>query len=260
MTKQAPAVNGPVALKNVATFMAMATRLIERDPHLPGIGVCSSPSGFGKTYASIFTQNRTNAIRVEVRDTWTRRTLLQNIARELGYSEADLRKRMSAADLEEKVIVSLGNEPGRPLIIDEADKLVDRGMIETVRGLHEATATPVILIGEEKLPGKLLSVERVHNRVLHWMQAQPCDIDDVRTLAAAFAPKLAISPELLDAIRAASMGRARRIVVNLSNVAEYCRNKSLSHIGVEKWGGEFYTGEPPAARNVAPFPSRRAAA
>lgn len=249
-------VAGPVALKNVATFMAMTQKLIDRDPLLPGIGVCSSPSGFGKTFASIFAQNKTNAIRVEVGDTWTRKTLLQNILKEMG--EPPERKRASIADLAARVIVGLGNEPGRPLIVDEADKLVDKNMIETVRELHEHSGAPVILIGEERLPGKLLNVERVHNRVLHWMQAQPCDIEDVKTLARAFAPKIVIADDLLEAIRSASVGRARRIVVNVANVAEFCRNKGMLQIDAQKWRGDFYTGEPPAPRNVQAFPRKAA--
>lgn len=259
MTKQAPTVNGPVALRNVANFMAMTQRVIDRDPHLPGIAVCSGHSGLGKTYCSIFTQNKTSAIRVEVGDTWTRRTMLQKILQELGHG-ADLRKRMSAADMAEKVIVALGSEPGRPLIVDEADRCVDKGIIETVREIHEHSGAPVILIGEERLPEKLLTVERVHNRVLHWMQAQPCDLDDVRTLAAAFAPKLVIGEDLLEQIRVISQGRARRIVVNISNVAEFARNKSLNIIGAEKWRGEFYTGEPPRARVVQAFERKTAKA
>jgi DNA transposition AAA+ family ATPase len=254
MVKQQTSVkSGPVALRNVASFMAMMTRLIERDLHLPGIGVCSSPSGYGKTWASIFAQNKTGAIRVEVGDTWTRRTLLRACWKELGASEADLRKRLSAADMAEKVIIALGEEEQRPLIIDEADKLVDRGMIETVRELHEHSGAPVILIGEERLPGKLLTYERVHNRVLDWMQAQPCDAADTKLLADAFAPKLAIGEDLLDAIRAASQGRARRIVVNIQRVVEFARNKSLHTVPLEKWRGEFFTGEPPHPRAVQNF-------
>ena len=157
--------------------MAMAQRLIMRDAHLPGIGVCSSPSGYGKTWASIFAQNKTGAVRVEVGDSWTRRTLLRNILKELGETP---RERTPVAELAEKVIVGARQQPLRPLIVDEADKLVDRGMIELVREIHEHSGAPVILIGEEKLPAKLLTVERVHNRVLDWMQAQPCDLDDVR--------------------------------------------------------------------------------
>ena len=257
MSNHVSEVKGPVALKNVAAFMAMTMRLIERDPHLPGIGVCHGPSGYGKTYASIFAQNKTRALRVEVGDSWTRRTLLSAILREVGGAVA---KRGTIADLAESVIVALGNDPARPLIVDEADKLVDKGMIEIVRELHEHSGAPVILIGEEKLPTKLLSVERLHNRVLDWLPAQPCDLDDTRALAVAFAPKIRLGDDLLEAIRTQSGGRARRIVVNLARVAEVARNKAAISFGLKEWGTQaFYTGEPPQARSVEPFKRARAA-
>ena len=60
------AVSGPVPLKNVAAFMAMTTRLIERGPHLPGFAVCHGAPGYGKSLASISAQNRTGTVRVEV--------------------------------------------------------------------------------------------------------------------------------------------------------------------------------------------------
>lgn len=239
-------VNGLVALKNVAAFMVMTQQLIDRDPHLPGIGVCHGPSGLGKTYSSIFAQNKTDAIRVEVGDTWTKRTLLKKILAELGQP---VRERMAAADMAEKVIIALSEDPHRPLIIDEADKCVDKNMIETVRELHEHSSAPVILIGEERLPAKLLGVERVHNRVLVWLPAQPCDLDDTRALAKAFCPKITLAEDVLERIRAASDGRARRIVVNLSRAGEFARNKGGKQITFEMWGREpLYTGEPPRTR------------
>ncbi|MEX0753223.1 MAG: hypothetical protein WD073_09910, partial [Xanthobacteraceae bacterium] len=97
MTKHVSEVKGPVAIKNVAAFMAMTTRLRDRDPHLPGIGVCSGYSGLGKTYASIFAQNKTRAVRVEVGDSWTRRTFLQAVLQEFGQREF-IKKRMAIAD------------------------------------------------------------------------------------------------------------------------------------------------------------------
>jgi DNA transposition AAA+ family ATPase len=249
-------VKGPVALKNVASFMAMTRRLIERDPHLPGIGVCNGFSGYGKTYCSIFAQNKTRAIRVEVGDSWTRRTFAINVLKELGITPAT---RTPVADMIATAIGELGADPSRPLIVDEADKLVDKGMIEIVRELHEGSGAPVILIGEEKLPAKLLNVERVHNRVLDWMAAQPCDADDTALLAQAFAPKVDISGDLLDAIRAQSAGRARRIVVNVSRVAEFAKNHNLRKIDLARFAGEpLYTGEPPAPRAVQPY-QRKAA-
>ncbi|MEX1083678.1 MAG: ATP-binding protein [Xanthobacteraceae bacterium] len=259
MTKHVSEVKGPVAIKNVAAFMAMTTRLRDRDPHLPGIGVCSGYSGLGKTYASIFAQNKTRAVRVEVGDSWTRRTFLQAVLQEFGQREF-IKKRMAIADLAERAIGALGDEPSRPLIIDEADKLVDKGMIEIVRELHEHSGAPVILIGEEKLPYKLLQVERVHNRVLDWLQAQPCDLEDARELAKAFAPKITVADDLLEAIRFQSGGRARRIVVNISRMADIARNRGLIHLDMKAWGNAaFYTGEPPAVRSVEAYKRQRAA-
>ncbi|MGL5166668.1 MAG: AAA family ATPase [Afipia sp.] len=257
MSQQSSAVQGPVAIKNVASFMAMTVKLIERAPHLPGLGVCHAPSGYGKTYASIYAQNKTRAVRVEVGDSWTRRTLLRNILREFGEN---VKVKAPISDLADQVVGALGENPRRPLIIDEADKLVDKGMIEIVRELQESSGAPIILIGEEKLPAKLLAVERVHNRVLDWFPAQPCDLDDARELAKAFVPKVKIGDDLLNAIRTSSSGRARRIVVNLDRVAELARNRNLTAVDLKAWGDErFFTQEPPQTRHVEVF-ARRAAA
>lgn len=250
--------HGPVALENVASFMAMTMRLVDRAPHLPGFGVCHGPSGYGKTYASIYSQNKTKAVRVEVGDSWSRGTLLRAILREYGET---VKGRIAISDMAERCISVMGDDASRPLIIDEADKLVDKGMIEIVRELQESSSAPVILIGEEKLPTKLLAVERMHNRVLDWFPAQPCGIADVRTLVKAFVPGVTLESDLLEAIRTSSGGRARRIVVNLAHAAEIARNKNLKTLDLKAWGAEgFFTGEPPTPRHVELFQRRTKAA
>lgn len=249
---------GPVALKNVGAFMVMTRRLIDRDPHLPGIGVFSGWSGLGKSYASLYAQNKTHAIRTEVGDSWTRRTFLEAVLKELGREPR--KGRRTTADLAAQAIEALGDDPKRPLIVDEADKLVDKGIVEIVRELHEFSGAPVILIGEERLPTKLVAVERLHNRVLDWQQAQPCDAEDARLLADAFAPKVKIADDLLEHIRRQSDGRARRIVVNVARVAEAALNKGQKAIDLATWNNRpLYTGEPPAVRAVEAFKRARAA-
>lgn len=251
MTNSSPA-QGPVALKNVASFMAMTTKLIERAPHLPGFGVCHGPSGLGKSWASMFVQMKVKARRIEVGETWTRRALLRHVLKECGET---VRKSWSASDLADLAKESLGADPSRPLIVDEADKLVDKNMIEVIRELQQESGVPIILIGEEKLPTKLLTVERMHNRVLDWFPAQPCDLDDTRVLAKAFVPNVRIDDDLLDTIRQRSGGRARRIVVNLERVADYARNRSHKAVDLKIWGNQdIYTGEPPAQRIIEQFP------
>ncbi|MDC7787331.1 ATP-binding protein [Rhodoplanes sp. TEM] len=233
-------------LKNVANFMALTMRLIEREPHLPGFGVCHGPSGYGKTYASIYAQNRTRAVRVEVGESWTRKTFLKSLLFELG-----VQARGTISDMADQAKALLGDDPRRPLIVDEADKLVDKGMVELVREIGDVAGCPVILIGEERLPAKLVQHERIHNRVLDWMPAQPCDLDDTTALARALCPRVSVAADLLDDIRRQSEGRARRIVVNLSRVGELARNRGLTAVDRAAWGGTaFYTSRAPAPRTV----------
>lgn len=248
LTLQEPR-RGPVAIKNVAGFMALTMRLVERDPDEPGFGVCHGFSGYGKTRSSLFAQNKTNATRVEVRDSWSRRTLLDAILSELGKKKAS--KRETILDLAARTIDALGDDPRRPLIIDEADRLVDKRITGIVLELQECSGVPVILIGEETLPEKLLTIERMHNRVLDWFPAQPCDLDDTRALAKAFAPGLKLGDDLLDMIRVRSAGRARRIVTNIGTAREIARNKSLSTLDLGAWGDHrWHTGEPPQTRST----------
>ena len=58
--------NSHAALQNVRAMMALVYKLQGRRPHLPNIGVMHGPSGYGKSQAAIYAQNKTNAIRVEI--------------------------------------------------------------------------------------------------------------------------------------------------------------------------------------------------
>jgi len=250
------AIRSPIALKNVAMFMAMTRRLMEREPHLPNIGVFNGPSGYGKTFAGAFASNKVSARYIEVRDYWSRTTFWSALCVELGIA---LRARARIAEMAERAITRLAQEPQRPLIIDEADRLVDKGMIEVARDIADASNVPVILIGEERLPHKLLSFERVHNRVLDWYAAQPADLEDTHQLAQALHPKIRFEAELLDHVRRQSGGRPRRIITNLARLAEMCRNRSLKQLTFEAVKDvELYTGEPPQPRPIEPFGKARA--
>lgn len=247
--------SGPVPIKNVTALMVLTERLIGRGPNLPGFGVFNGHSGYGKSMACIFVQNRLNALYVEVGDTWSRRTLLTAILTELGMPPINP-NRATLSDLASAAVKALGDDPTRPLIVDEADKCVDKGMIELVRELQDKSHAPIVLVGEEMLPSKLLKIERVHNRVLDYVMAQKCDIDDAAQLAHAFAPKLAIEPNLLAAIVSRSDGRARRIVTNIHHAEEIARNKGLKKIDLDAWGNRpWHTSEPPLPRSVQPFKS-----
>jgi len=235
-------------LKNVAAMLTLAERLIERAPHLPGLGVFNGYSGYGKTFAAIYLQNKKDALRVEIGDSWTRLTLIRAIMKELGVHDP----KGTVPKLTEMAIERLAMPGHPPLLIDEADKAVDKGFIEIIREIHEATQVPIILIGEEELPSKLQRSERTHNRVLEWVAAQPCDLEDTQLLARLFVPEgLSYSDDFLERNRHKSAGRARRITVNIEKAIEWARVHNIANLDSFP-DSEFYTGEPPArARRAA---------
>lgn len=243
------------ALKNVTGAMELVRKLQGRGPHLPNLGVMNGHSGLGKSFATIYVQNKTGAVRVEVGESWNRRTLMRAILRECGAPDP----KGAAAEMVEQAIMLLGDQPDRPLIIDEADKLVDKGLIEIVREIAEGSQVPVLLVGEEMLPAKLARFERVHNRVLSWFPAQPCDLADARKLADIFLGDISIDDALLEDVRIKAEGRARRIVVSLVDMHGWARAAGVRALDRKSYVGPSYAGEAPKTRGRLSLLDERAA-
>lgn len=245
MTELTKTVKPAVAnLKNVASALILVERLRGRTMNMPGLGVFHGRSGYGKTVAAIFIQNKTNAIRVEMGVTWTRKNLLRNILVECGLSPREIPN--TIADLAETAIMELGSDPKRPLIIDEADIAVDKGMVEVVRELHDKSGAPILLVGEEQLPDKLQRSERTDNRVLDWVQAQPCDPDDTNALARHYCNGIILADDLLVELNTRTRGVARRICVNLEHIREHCTDNQIKSIDLAAFRAAdipLYTGE-----------------
>lgn len=225
-------------LRNVKNFLELADTLINRNPNLPGLGVFYGFSGLGKTVAANFVRNTHQAHLVEVRDHWTRKAFVQGLLNALHVQNP----RGTISDMMNQAARILGDDPSRLLIIDEADKLVDHNMIELVRDIHEQAQIPIILAGEELLPRKLESSERTHNRVLKWVMAELCDMEDARALAELFCGGTDVGDDLLQRIIDKGAGRARRIVTTLNSVATQVRNEGLKSIDLQTYAGPYSTG------------------
>lgn len=234
-------------LHNVQALLECASRLTTRAAHLDGLGVMYGPSGFGKSVSATVVMSMHDAVYAEARPSWTRRELVETLAQELGVQPASTIARTTALVGQELALSQ------RLVILDEADVLVARGLIETVRELYMTSGAPIILIGEEKLPKSLEQHERVHNRVLSWVPAMPATLADARALAAMYVPNLAVADDLLAHLVERGYGRVRRIVVNLDRVAEEARNDPPESGTATRgwWGGrEVYTGQAPVRRVV----------
>ncbi len=231
-------------LRNVSALLALVRRVQERSFSLPGMATFHGPSGYGKSSALVYTTLKTGAVAIQAKSIWKTPTpLCQAILAELGQKPEATISRMY-----EQIVDQLART-GAPLIIDEADHLMKNSMIEIIRDIYEGSNVPVILIGEEQMPQKLTKWERVHNRMLDWVGAEPSDLQDTAYLADIYAPGVTIGEDLLAHILDISDGNARRICVNLERTREVALTEGLECIGIAEFGERgLFTGAAPMPR------------
>lgn len=243
MTEPTQLYNSVAPLRNVASLVSLIERVNSRQPGLPGLATFYGYSGYGKTTAAVYAANKFNAILVQVKSCWTGKKLCQSILQELA-----IEPRGTIADMVDQIAQEL-TFTNRTLLIDEADYLVARKMIEIVRDIYESSHTTVILIGEEGLPQKLQRWERVHGRMIAWLPAQPACLADVEHLARIYCPDIKLDAAFKEHLLAASHHSIRRVCVNLGAVKELAMTKGISEIDLSVWGKrEFFAMAAPAPR------------
>lgn len=226
-------VNRAAPLKNVAAFATLLQRMVDRDADLPGLACFFGPSGWGKTKSAVYGAHRYRATYVECGQFTTARSLMSQILIELG----EPRPRGSIEDMRTRAIMLMVANQNRPLIVDEAHFVATKRFVDLLRELSDKSGAPVILIGEEQLPQHLEQFERVHNRVLEWLPAVPCDAEDFSHLAAVRCRGIRIATDLAAAILERTDGNTRRIVVNLSRIAELAQLSGAKEIDLQAFGG-----------------------
>ncbi|MGR3501574.1 AAA family ATPase [Pseudaestuariivita sp.] len=246
MTQAEQLYNNVAPLRNVAALCQLIERVQNRDFSLPGMACFYGFSGYGKTSAATFASVKYGCISVQVADSWSRKKLCQAILAEMGIKPRGL-----VYDMMDQIKEWLAIQDV-PLLLDDADLLIRKGMIETTREIYEGSGASIILIGEEELPQNLARVERIHGRMLDWVAAQPADASDVDHLADLYAAGVTVSQELKTKILEQARGSLRRIAVNLATCKEIGATKGIEAIGLDDWGKrQFFTGNAPTARRGA---------
>ncbi|MFE3838854.1 AAA family ATPase [Pseudogemmobacter sonorensis] len=233
-------------LRNVMLLGALIRKVTDRDEGMPGMACFHGFSGYGKTQAAIYNTQATRACWIEVKSVWTRKTLVEKICANLRIPAG-----RNVAESVEKIGEEL-LKSGRPLLLDEAHILCTDGMMKLVHDIYESShGASVILIGEEPLPQLLTRWERVHNRMLDWVPAQPADLREVGILAGLKCPDLTIATEVLEHALIVSQAVARRIVSNLNQVKDYARTEGRTEIGPGDIAEiRWMAGQAPAPRRI----------
>lgn len=212
-------------LRNVMLLGALIRAVSGRDEGMPGMACFHGFSGYGKTQAALYNTQATNACWVEVKSCWTRKTLVEKIC--LGLRIPSGRNVAETVEIIGEELV----KSGKPLLLDEAHILCTDSMMKLVHDIYESShGASIILIGEELLPQMLTKWERIHNRMLDWVPAQPADLREVGVLASLKCPDLSLSKEVLQHVLTVSQAVARRIVSNLAKVKDYARDEGKTDI------------------------------
>jgi chromosomal replication initiation ATPase DnaA len=246
MHQQQPPVNTIAPLTNVSLCMSALERVMNRSRHLPGMVVLYGPAGFGKTKAATYAANKHRAYHIRCCQLSTRKSILESILKEMGITP----EKTMAGQLEQ--ITEQLTTSQRPLIVDEIDHLVEKGaVVEIIRDIHDLSAcSAILLIGEERVPGKLKKWERFHRRILDWVPAQPADMHDADQLRRLYvAPQVEIADDLLQDVHALAKGSVGRICVNLDRIQDEALSNGWTVVDRETWGKRpLYTGDAPARR------------
>lgn len=228
-------------LRNVALLRSVMESLTKRGRSLPGIGVFYGQAGLGKSKACAVARSSYDAVYIETRSHYTKKSFLLALLSEMGIKPGD-----TVSEMVDQICQELMHSQ-RPLILDEGDYLVSRKLIELVRDIYEGSNAAILLVGEERFPANLQKIsERFYDRVLRWQPAEPADRDDARKLAAICSPEVEIRDDLVLHVLERTRGVARKIAVNFSNMHEAGKKAGLRSIGLKEWGEQpLYTGEPP---------------
>ncbi|WP_422402535.1 AAA family ATPase [Pseudomonas sp. GZD-209] len=234
-----------VPLTNVGLLSAAIGRALQRPVGLPGLVVMYGPSGLGKSVSAAYAANQYRAYYVECRHTWTKKAFLQAILREMS-----IKPESTLYQMVDQVAEQLSRS-GRPLIVDDVQYLLAKSAADVLTDLYNASQGTIVLIGEEGVSNSLGKLERLHNRVLEWVPAQPASLGDIQRLATATYPGVAFSEDLLNDLNKAVKGCLRRITVNLHRVNSEAAAAGKDHVDLADWGKRgWFTGQAPDRRSA----------
>ncbi|WP_110678777.1 ATP-binding protein [Salinicola sp. RZ23] len=236
-------VNAIVPLTNVALLANAIERAASRPTGLPGLVVMYGPSGYGKSLAASFSANQHRAYYVECRESWTKKAFLLAILREIGVIPAK-----TISEMVDQIAEQLSRS-GRPLIVDDVQYVIDKAAANVLTDIYNASEGTIILIGEERVPASMGRLERLHNRVLEWVPAEPASLEDVSALALRSYPDIEIADDLLALVNDRVRGCLRRVAVNLYQIHQEALANGWDRVDANAWGErEIHTGQPPARR------------
>lgn len=238
-----PAVVRPI--ENVALCLAALKKAIDRGPQRHRVVPFFGPSGFGKSYAACFAANTCNCIYICLDSNVNKTRLFRKFVRALGLGVTGM-----PGTLMDAVVARL-RDTDTPIIVDEADYLCQKDLVDSLRDLCDLSGVACLIIGEEKLPNKLNKWPRFTGRVFDWVQAVPVSRTDAQALIPFYSPQVAFADDLLDEMVKQAKGSVRCVTDTLTRLEEIALPHGIKKLDLAAW---IKLGSP--ALKITPPPVR----
>lgn len=164
--------------KNVRDFEVMMDALAQSKGE-GRMGMVFGQAGLGKTRTAQWYAAHNRCIYLRMLSIWKTAEIdfLSALAREAGIASPPKKKAWVFAEIVERLLP----DP-RPIFIDEPEKM-PRPYLELFRDLSDTTTCPIIMIGEEELPGYLGRDRRIWTRTFYIQEFERLQVSDIMSYA-----------------------------------------------------------------------------
>ena len=212
-----------VKTENYAQFAEVCDELGSDSGRIgPSLALIWGRAGRGKTEAARYYAVQRDAVYVRTLPIMTPLAVL----REISFDLVAEKPHTTARCLE--LIQRELSGRRKVILIDEAD-LLKMDVLETLRGLNEITGSPIVLIGEEMLPGRVASRRRIVSRIRLKQEFGPLAQPDIAVFFK-HAMKLELNPDCVSALYKKSGGDWRPMLTRAIAIERAMRASGLREV------------------------------
>jgi DNA transposition AAA+ family ATPase len=195
-----------VITKNVEQFHKAADRIHHKLKGMERMALVFGDPGLGKTETALHYAANNGSLYIRMKKLMTARWFLTELVDDLGGSPSWRTK-----DLFDQSCDLLRGRK-RTLILDEVDYFTkDSKVTETLRDIHDITATPMLFIGMNQADKRLMRYPHLYDRFVEIVKFAPLDRNDVSNMAKELS-EVSFADDAIDRIALESEGKIRKII------------------------------------------------
>lgn len=189
----------------------------------------SGESGLGKSTLCGKLCVELGGIWIEADSTDTPYGILSKIVRDLGSEP----KRSATETL--ALVTARLKASGRPLFIDEVNRIADnRKVLDVLRAIHDKAKSVIVFVGNETVPRLLSRDEQLDSRFIEKLKFYLCNDEDIALLAEQLC-EVKISPDQYADILKETKGSTRRIIHALAERERVARQQKWTDLSRNQW-------------------------